>query len=76
MPDHPDCPADTGQRGGFLLCYRANGRDIFWLHDENLENSDDLPPPNRAAEEIMGDLPAALGQLEEIAGDLGTDANY
>ena len=45
--------------------------DIFWLRDENLEDSEHLPPPDAIAEEIMEDLRAALEQLEEIAADLG-----
>ena len=45
--------------------------DIFWLRDESQEDSDNLPPPDRIAEEIMDGLRAALEQLEEIAGDLG-----
>ncbi len=44
--------------------------DIFWLRDESLEDTDNLPPPNVIAEEIMEDLRAALEQLEEIAADL------
>ena len=45
--------------------------DIFWLRDESMEDSANLPPPNQLAEEIVEDLRAALEQLEEIAGDLG-----
>ena len=45
--------------------------DIFWLRDESLEDSENLPPPDVIAEEIMEDLRAALEQLEEIAADLG-----
>ena len=45
--------------------------DIFWLRDESLEDSENLPPPDQIAEEIMEDLRAALEQLEDIAGDLG-----
>ena len=44
--------------------------DIFWLRDESLEDSENLPPPDQIAEEIMEDLRAALEQLEEIAADL------
>ena len=45
--------------------------DIFCLRDESLEDSENLPPPDEFAAEIMEDLRAALEQLEEIAGDLG-----
>ena len=43
--------------------------DIFWLRDESMEDSANLPPPDIIAEEILEDLRAALEQLEEIAGD-------
>ncbi len=45
--------------------------DIFWLRVESLGDSENLPPPDQIAEEIMEDLRAALEQLEGIAGDLG-----
>ena len=45
--------------------------DIFWLRDESLEESDNLPDPDILAQEIVEDLEAALEQFREIAGDLG-----
>lgn len=44
--------------------------DIFWLRDESLESSDNLPDADIIAEEIADDLRAALGQFEEIQEDL------
>ena len=44
--------------------------DIFWLRDESMEDSANLPPPDEIAGEIVGDLRAALEQMEEIAADL------
>ena len=44
--------------------------DTFWLRDESMEDSANLPPPGQIAEEIVEDLRAALEQLEEIAADL------
>jgi type I restriction enzyme M protein len=44
--------------------------DIFWLKDESLAESDNLPPPEVIAEEIVEDLEAALEQFRLIAGDL------
>ena len=44
--------------------------DIFWLRDESLEDSDNLPPPDEIAAEIVEDLQAALDQFAEIATDL------
>ena len=43
--------------------------DIFWLRDESMEDTSNLPPPGIIAEEILEDLRAALDQLEEIAAD-------
>ena len=47
--------------------------DIFWLRDESMEDSANLPPPDEIAEEIVEDLRAALEQLEEIAADLAPE---
>ena len=44
--------------------------DIFWLRDESLEDSDNLPPPDVIAAEIVEDLKAALEQFAEIQADL------
>ncbi len=46
--------------------------DIFWLKDDSLEASDNLPDPYVIALEIVEDLEAALEQFREIVGDLGT----
>ena len=45
--------------------------DIFWLRDESLEDTADLPDPDVLAAEIVEDLQAALEQFREIAEDLG-----
>ena len=47
--------------------------DIFWLRDESMEDSANLPPPDQIADEILEDLRAALEQLEEIAADLTSE---
>jgi type I restriction enzyme M protein len=44
--------------------------DIFWLRDESLEASDNLPAPGVIAAEIVEDLRAALEQFEAVAADL------
>ena len=44
--------------------------DIFWLKDESLEDTENLPNPDIIAAEIAEDLEAALAQFAEIAGDL------
>ncbi|HEX8438991.1 HsdM family class I SAM-dependent methyltransferase [Archangium sp.] len=52
--------------------------DIFWLKDESLEDSANLPAPDVIAGEIVDDLRAALEQFEAIQTDLsrrgGTEA--
>jgi type I restriction enzyme M protein len=44
--------------------------DIFWLRDESLEDTANLPDPDVLALEIVEDLEAALEQFREIAEDL------
>ena len=44
--------------------------DIFWLKDDSLADSDNLPPPHVIAQEIVDDLEAALEQFRLIASDL------
>ncbi len=46
--------------------------DIFWLRDESLEDSANLPDPEMIAAEIAEDLEAALEQFSQIAADLKT----
>jgi type I restriction enzyme M protein len=46
--------------------------DIFWLKDESLEDSANLPDPDVIAEEIVEDLQAALDQFAAISADLVT----
>ncbi|MCU0291729.1 MAG: type I restriction-modification system subunit M [Thermoanaerobaculaceae bacterium] len=43
--------------------------DIFWLRDESLEDSANLPDPDVIAREIVEDLEAALEQFRELAED-------
>jgi type I restriction enzyme M protein len=44
--------------------------DLFWLRDESLEDSANLPEPDVLAAEITEDLQAALDQFARIAADL------
>jgi type I restriction enzyme M protein len=44
--------------------------DIFWLRDESLEDSENLPAPELIAAEIVEDLQAALDQFAAIAASL------
>ena len=44
--------------------------DIFWLRDESLADSANLPHPDVIADEIIEDLRAALEQFEELRAGL------
>ena len=44
--------------------------DIFWLKDDSLEDSANLPDPDVIAAEIVEDLQAALDQFALIAAEL------
>src|SRR5439155_22282545 len=41
--------------------------DIFWLRDESLEDSANLPPPEVIAAQIVEDLESALSEFAQIA---------
>ena len=53
-----------------LLARDKASLDIFWLKDESLSDSDNLPAPDVIAAEIIEDLQAALDQLKELEVDL------
>lgn len=48
--------------------------DVFWLRDESLSDSDNMPEPDVLAQEIVADLEAALEQFRLISEDLGESA--
>jgi type I restriction enzyme M protein len=75
----PDAAAGTGHVGRWrvynydeLIARDKASLDIFWLRDDSLADSDNLPPPEVIAQEIVDDLEAALEQFKLIAEDLGT----
>lgn len=47
--------------------------DIFWLKDESLEDSDNLPEPDIIGRDIIEDLQDALLQFQEIVEDIGNE---
>jgi type I restriction enzyme M protein len=49
--------------------------DIFWLRDESLEDSANLPDPDVLAAEILEDLRAAVEQFKGIADSLGNNGD-
>jgi type I restriction enzyme M protein len=53
-----------------LLARDKVSLDIFWLKDESLEDSANLPDPDILAGEIADDLRSALEQIESVLGDL------
>ena len=53
-----------------LVARDKTSLDIFWLKDDSLADSDNLPAPAVIAQEIVEDLQAALEQFKLIARDL------
>jgi type I restriction enzyme M protein len=53
-----------------LMARDKSSLDIFWLKDDSLADSDNLPAPGVIALEIVEDLQAALEQFKLIAADL------
>jgi type I restriction enzyme M protein len=45
--------------------------DIFWLKDESLEDTENLPPPETIAQEIADNLETALDSINELIVSLG-----
>ena len=54
-----------------LLARDKVNLDIFWLRDESLEETANLPAPDVLAEDIVEDLESALEQFRVIMEDLG-----
>ena len=53
-----------------LLARDKISLDLFWLKDESLLDSDNLPEPDVIASEIAADLRSVLEQMEATLGDL------
>ncbi len=76
-------PMDSIEQISYLLFLRLltekdetlASLDIFWLKDESLEASDNLPDPDIIAAEITDDLEAALEQFRLIASDLDRNSS-
>ncbi|MEW6677759.1 MAG: class I SAM-dependent DNA methyltransferase [Pseudomonadota bacterium] len=71
---------DFGEKGRWraydyaeLIARDKASLDIFWLKDESLSDSDNLPAPEVIAAEIVEDLEAALEQFREILADMGPE---
>ena len=55
---------------GEIVARNKASLDIFWLRDEDLEDTDNLPAPEIIAAEIVEDLRAALEEFEALAESL------
>ena len=53
-----------------LIARDKTSLDLFWLRDESLDDTDNLPAPGVIAAEIVEDLQAALAEFTELAESL------
>jgi len=58
-----------------LVARDKTSLDVFWLRDESLEDTANLPPPHVIAAEIVEDLQAALAEFAEVAASLAALAD-
>jgi type I restriction enzyme M protein len=49
-----------------LVARDKTNLDIFWLRDESLEDTENLPPPHILAQEIVEQLEAALQEFRSV----------
>ncbi len=68
----PDVRWHAYEYDELVACDKGN-LDIFWLKDNSLEDSANLPNPDIITQEIVDDVEAALEQFHLIANDLGKD---
>jgi type I restriction enzyme M protein len=54
-----------------LIARDKTNLDIFWLKDESLEDTENLPAPEVLAQEIVEQLEAALEEFREVVVGLG-----
>ena len=50
--------------------------DIFWLRDESLADSDNLPDPDDIAAEIIEELRGALDEFEQLRSGLSAESSW
>ena len=68
---------DTGEEGRFRrfsrdwIAERGDNLDISWLKDEREEENGELPEPAILAQEAIGELEAAIAELQGILQELG-----
>lgn len=78
-PASLDRRVDTGEEGRFRkfsrdwIAERGDNLDIAWLRDENGGDNGELPEPAILAQEAIGELEAAIAELQGILQELGED---
>ncbi|MFH1112713.1 MAG: class I SAM-dependent DNA methyltransferase [Pseudomonadota bacterium] len=70
--DNPDGRWRSFDYDELILRDKVN-LDIFWIRDESLEDSENLPEPDVILREMIEDLESALEQLRGIAEELGEE---
>lgn len=55
------------------IAERGDNLDISWLKDEREDDNGELPEPTILAQEAMGELEAAIAQLQGILQELGEE---
>jgi type I restriction enzyme M protein len=58
-----------------LIARDKTNLDIFWLKDESLEDTENLPPPEVLAQEIVEQLEAALEEFRSVESVLASEGN-
>jgi len=70
---------DTGEEGRFRrfsrdwIAEHGDNLDISWLKDEREDDNGELPEPAMLAQEAMGELEAAIAELQGILQELGEE---
>jgi len=79
-PNGQSSRKDQGDTGRFrrftrewIASEKGDSLDIAWVKDENAGDAADLPEPAVLAREAVDELNAAVGELEAILTELGTD---
>lgn len=73
---------DTVEEGRFRkfsrdwIAERGDNLDISWLKNENEDDNSNLPEPAILAQEAIGELEAALAELQGILQELGEEINF
>ena len=73
---------DTAEEGRFRkfsrdwIAERGDNLDISWLKNESEDDNSNLPEPAILAQEAIGELEAALAELQGILQELGEEINF